>query len=124
MIRFFLFLTFAWAISTGIAADITQPPEYYEQKSNIKNGDSDVFFISKYGRPKHELIKPRYKFVGIYYNGIEDTYRSTNPKFREVLIKELFWNFNDDLNLTCWFHYKDGKWIAIAYVFWPPGAQF
>ncbi|HGX7938047.1 TPA: hypothetical protein ACJIA1_003731, partial [Shigella flexneri] len=29
-----------------------------------------------------------------------------------------------DLNLTCWFHYKDGQWRVITYIFWPPGARF
>ncbi|MGE2782689.1 hypothetical protein ACQHL9_23560, partial [Escherichia coli] len=23
-----------------------------------------------------------------------------------------------------WFHYKDGQWRVISYIFWPPGAKF
>jgi len=119
-----LFLMCTLIVFFVAAEEIPQTPEYYEQHSNIKNGETDTYYIRKYGVPEHNYIKPRYKFVGIYYNGIEDTYRSTNPDFREVPIKELFWNFNDDLNLTCWFHFKDGQWRVIAYVFWPPGAVF
>ncbi|EDY6685984.1 hypothetical protein GQH13_004443, partial [Salmonella enterica] len=71
-----------------------------------------------------EFINPRYKFVGEYSIGIENTYRSTNPEFRKIQIKEIFWNLNKDLNLTCFFHYKNGQWQAISYFFWPPGALF
>lgn len=124
MIRFFLFLICTLNVFYVMAEGISQPPIYYEQDSNIQNGENDAFFIHKYGYPEHEFIKPRYKFVGVYYNGIENTYRSTKPEFRDVPIKEIFWHFNDDLNLTCWFHYKDGQWKIIAYIFWPPGAEF
>ncbi|MBB8614537.1 hypothetical protein PH192_10390 [Escherichia coli] len=100
-----------------------QPP-VYEQRSYIQNGESEDFFTKKYGRPAYEFVKPRYAFVGEYSVGIENTYRSINPEFRNIPIKEAFWNLNEDLNLTCFFHYKDGQWRVISYFFWPPDAKF
>lgn len=76
-----------------------------------------IFFTKKYGRPAYEFVKPRYAFVGEYSVGIENTYRSINPEFRNIPIKEAFWNLNEDLNLTCFFHYKDGQWRVISYFF-------
>ena len=80
--------------------------------------------VYNYGQPAYEFIKSRYKFVGEYYIEIENTYRSTNPEFRNIPIKEMFWHLPGDLNLTCFFHYKDGQWRVISYFFWPPGAKF
>ncbi|HBA3814464.1 TPA: hypothetical protein J5G62_004459, partial [Escherichia coli] len=81
-------------------------------------------FMKKYGPPAHEFVRPRYKFVGEYYIGLNQTYRITDPEFQDIPIKEMFWNLQGDLNLTCWFHYKDGQWRVITYIFWPPGAKF
>ncbi|HFO6487481.1 TPA: hypothetical protein ACHKTV_004753, partial [Escherichia coli] len=41
-----------------------------------------------------------------------------------IPIKEMFWHLRGDLNLTCFFHYKDGQWRVISYFFWQPGAKF
>jgi hypothetical protein len=97
--------------------------KYYE-RNNILNGEDDSFFLSKYGVPDHEFVRPRYAFVGEYYIGLEKTYRSTNPEFSNIPIKEMFWRVHDDLNLTCWFHQQDGQWKVFSYIFWPPGAIF
>ncbi|VEA35633.1 Uncharacterised protein [Salmonella enterica subsp. enterica] len=56
--------------------------------------------------------------------GWKKTYRSTDPRYSNVPIKEMFWHLHDDLNLTCWFHYKDEQWRVFSYIFWPPGAVF
>jgi len=96
----------------------------YEQESYIQDGENESFFIKKYGAPSRIVINPRYKFVGEYHVAIENTYPSTKAEFRDIPIKEIFWHFNEKLNLTCWFHYKDGEWKVIAYLFWPPGAKF
>ncbi|BBN78556.1 hypothetical protein SHN22_004332 [Salmonella enterica subsp. enterica serovar Senftenberg] len=100
-----------------------QVTQYYE-KNNIQNGGVDASFVEKYGRPEHEFVRPRYMFVGEYYIGLEKTYRSTDPRYSNVPIKEMFWHLHDDLNLTCWFHYKDEQWRVFSYIFWPPGAVF
>lgn len=100
-----------------------QTLKYYE-RNDIRNGDDDSFFLSKYGAPDHEFVRPRYTFVGQYYIGLEKTYRSTNPEFSKIPIKEMFWRVRDDLNLTCWFHQQDGQWNVFSYIFWPPGAIF
>lgn len=119
LFRFFLlmFLTFMSCV-------IYAKPPVYEQRSYIKDGENETYFIKKYGSPTFSFVEPRYKFVGEFSVSIENTYRSTNPEFRNVPIKEMFWHFNDDLNLTCFFHYKDGQWVVISYAFWPPGANF
>lgn len=100
------------------------PEHVYLNASGMYNGVEEAVLLIKYGQPKHDFIKPRYKFVGEYYIGIESVYRSTNTRFKNIPIKELFWILNKDLNLTCWLHYKGGQWIVISYVFWPPGAKF
>ena len=92
--------------------------------SKFCDGECEDFFTKKYGRPAYEFVKPRYAVVGEYSVGIENTYRSINPEFRNIPIKEAFWNLNEDLNLTCFFHYKDGQWRVISYFFWPPDAKF
>ncbi|AJQ72884.1 hypothetical protein O2Z13_002331 [Salmonella enterica] len=100
-----------------------QATQYYE-KNNIQSGEVDASFVEKYGSPEHEFVRPRYMFVGEYYIGLEKTYRSTDPRYSNVPIKEMFWHLHDDLNLTCWFHYKDEQWRVFSYIFWPPGAVF
>jgi hypothetical protein len=102
---------------------ISQSSKYYE-KNNIKNGSSDFYYIKKYGVATHEVIAPRYEFIGEYNIGLNETYPITNQYFKNVLIKEMFWRVRDDLNLTCWFHQQDGQWIVISYIFWPPEAIF
>ncbi|AJQ99277.1 hypothetical protein F652_1288 [Enterobacteriaceae bacterium bta3-1] len=100
-------------------------PEYvYLNGNGMLDNVEDTVLLKKYGQPEHNFTKPRYKFVGEYYIGIERTYRSTNPELKNTPIKEMLWHLSDDLNLTCWLHYKDGKWIVISYVFWPPDALF
>lgn len=91
---------------------------------DVQWGDDEESLVRKYGSPEHYFINPRHDFVGIYYGGIERTYPSNNPEFKDVPIKEMFWNVNKDLNLTCWLHYKNGKWIVISRVYWPPGSKF
>ncbi|EPE8022479.1 hypothetical protein ACSN4Y_004803 [Salmonella enterica subsp. enterica serovar Montevideo] len=90
----------------------------------MQSGEVDASFVEKYGSPEHEFVRPRYMFVGEYYIGLEKTYRSTDPRYSNVPIKEMFWHLHDDLNLTCWFHYKDEQWRVFSYIFWPPGAVF
>ncbi|MCV8889726.1 hypothetical protein ODW16_11675 [Escherichia coli] len=102
---------------------VAQSTKYYEE-NDIHDGSNDLFFMKKYGPPAHEFVRPRYKFVGEYYIDLNQTYRITDPEFQDVPIKEMFWNLQGDLNLTCWFHYKDGQWRVITYIFWPPGARF
>lgn len=104
--------------------DCASQPSTYEQESYVQNGEGETYFIKKYGPPTYDFIRPRREFIGEYYVGIENTYRSTNPDFRNIPIKEMFWHLRDDLNLTCFFHYKDGQWRVISYFFWPPGAKF
>jgi hypothetical protein len=100
-------------------------PEYVYLNGNGILDDAEYnTLLKRYGQPKHDLVKPRHKFVGEYYIGIENKYPSTNPEFKNIPIKEMFWNINPDLNLTCWLHHKNGKWTVITYVFWGPGAQF
>lgn len=101
----------------------SQESKYYEQ-NDIKNGDNDLYFIKKYGVATYEFIAPRYKFIGEYNIGLNQTYPMTNLKFKNYPIKEMFWHVRDDLNLTCWFHQQDGQWKVISYIFWPPGAIF
>ncbi|MCP1694016.1 hypothetical protein J2T26_003903 [Citrobacter farmeri] len=100
------------------------PEHAYLNASGMYNGVQETVLLKKYSKPEREYIKPRYEFVGEYYVGIESVYRSTNPEFRKVPIKEMFWHLKVDLNLTCWLHYKNGQWIVISYVFWPPGTLF
>lgn len=102
---------------------LVQPPVYYEE-NNIKDGNNDIFFVKKYGVPEREFILSRYKFIGEFNVGLENTYRSTNPDFSQIPIKQMFWHLRDNLNLTCWFDYKDGQWKVISYIFWPPKAKF
>ncbi|WP_318371745.1 hypothetical protein [Enterobacter sp.] len=102
---------------------ISQSTQYYEE-NDIHDGESDIYYVKKYGVPVHEFIKPRYEFSGEYYIGLNQTYRITNPEVKDVPIKEILWQVRNDLNLTCWFHYKDGQWKVISYIFWPPGAVF
>ena len=104
----------------------TSPPnyEYYHNRNEVHKGDSDEFLVGKYGEPERQIIRPRHVFVGVYYEGLEQIYPSRNPEFKNVPIKEMFWHLKDDLNLTCWLHYKDGQWVVILYFFWPPGAEF
>lgn len=118
-----LSIVYAMIMNVFEPSVIIQSTTYYEE-NNIHNGESDILFIGKYGEPTHEMIKPRYEFTGEYYVGLNQTYRITNPDFKDIPIKEMFWHLRDDLNLTCWFHYKDGQWKVISYIFWPPGAVF
>lgn len=74
-----------------------------------------ILIFTKYGIPAYEHIKPRHKFIGEYNVGLNQTYPITDPKLKDVLIKEVLWHLEDDLNLTCWFHYKDGQWSVISY---------
>lgn len=117
--------SFIYAMTTIFSQPsvIAQSSKYYEE-NDIHNGESDLFYVGKYGPPAHEFIKPRYKFSGEYNIGLNQTYRITNPEFKNVPIKEMLWHLRGDLNLTCWFHYKDGEWKVISYIFWPPGAKF
>ncbi len=120
-----IFLSIAYVVPVNALTPSTtiQPTKYYEE-NNIKNGDSDTYFLQKYGIPAYEHIKPRHKFIGEYNVGLNQTYPITDPKLKDVPIKEVLWHLEDDLNLTCWFHYKDGQWSVISYFFWPPGAMF
>lgn len=127
MIRSFIFLFLMWDVMAICVAQVPESPpnlEYYNNRNEIHRGNSEGFLVEKYGNPEHQFIKPRHDFVGIYYKGIERTYPSKNPEFKNIPIKEMFWHIRNDLNLTCWFHYKDGEWVVISYSFWPPGAEF
>ncbi|EQV94454.1 hypothetical protein G893_00826 [Escherichia coli KOEGE 71 (186a)] len=123
IIVFFLSINYVITANVFEPSVVSQSPRYYEE-NDIQNGNNDAFFVEKYGPPVHEFMKPRYKFAGEYYIGLNQTYRITNPEFKDIPIKEMFWNLQEDLNLTCWFHYKDGQWRVISYIFWPPGAKF
>ncbi|EEC0297121.1 hypothetical protein YV76_004630 [Salmonella enterica subsp. enterica] len=126
MKRNFIILFLMWGVSICVAQTSESPPdfEYYHHRNEVRRGDSEEFLVGKYGKPEHQFIKPRRDFVGVYYEGIELTYPSRNPEFKNIPIKEMFWHLKSDLNLTCWLHYKDGQWIVISYAFWPPGAVF
>ncbi|EYD88007.1 hypothetical protein AC26_0277 [Escherichia coli 1-176-05_S3_C2] len=100
------------------------PEHAYLNASGVYNGVEENVLLNNYGKPEHEFIKPRYKLVGEYYIEIENIYRSTNPEFKNIPIKEMFWHLRQDLNLTCFFHYKDGQWRVIFFFFLSPGAKF
>lgn len=122
---YFLFVIFG-QIST-CAAQTSEFPlnfEYYNNRNEVHKNDSEEFLVKQYGKPDHQITKPRHYFLGVYYESIEKTYPSRISKFKNIPIKEMFWNLKGDLNLTCWLHYKDGQWVVISYVFWPPGADF
>ena len=123
MNRFILQLMLSFIVAITSGESFAQPP-VYEQRSYVQNGESEDFFTKKYGRPAYEFVKPRYAFVGEYSVGIENTYRSINPEFRNIPIKEAFRKLKDDLNLPCFFQYQDGQWRVISYFFWPPHAKF
>ncbi|EBW6663756.1 hypothetical protein [Citrobacter farmeri] len=120
-----VFLSLIYAVTVNIfePSVISQSTKYYEE-NDIKNGGSDASYIQKYGIPTRVFIRPRHEFVGEYNIGLNQTYPITSKKFENIPIKEIFWHLREDLNLTCWFHYKDGQWRVISYIFWPPGAKF
>lgn len=125
MNRVLLVVFFIFSLGALTTSSMASVPEYvYLNGNGMLDNVEDTVLLKKYGQPEHNFTKPRYKFVGEYYIGIEGTYRSTNPELKNTPIKEMLWHLSDDLNLTCWLHYKNGKWIVISYVFWPPDALF
>jgi len=52
----------------------------------------ETVLIKKYNRSEHAFVNPRYKFIGGYYNGVENIYRSANPDFNNIPFKEIFWH--------------------------------
>lgn len=120
MIRKIFILIFTLLMISVTTTGVTSDMPY----NDVRWGDDEKYLVNKYGSPEHEFIVPRHDLVGIYYSGIERTYPSKNPEFSQIPIKEMFWHVHDDLNLTCWLHSEDGKWVVISYVFWPPDAKF
>lgn len=123
----FIFFFLVWSVTSVCISHTFESPlnfEYYNNRNEVKLGDSESILVGEYGNPEHQFINPRHKFVGVYYRGIERIYPSKNPEYKDIPIKEMFWHLKDDLSLTCWLHYKDGEWVVISYVFWPPGAVF
>ena len=85
----------------GAKNSMSDIPGYaYLNASGVYNGVEENVLLNNYGQPAYEFIKPRYKLVGEYYIEIENVYRSTNPEFRNIPIKEMFC-ICGDLNLTC-----------------------
>ncbi|WP_371328698.1 hypothetical protein [Hafnia sp. HMSC23F03] len=125
MNRMHLIIVFIFLLGGLTISSMARIPEHvYLNESGMLKGVEDNILLKEYGQPEHQFIKPRYKFVGEYYIDIENTYRSTNPELKNIPIKEMFWHINSNLNLTCWFHYKDRKWTVISYIFWEPGTLF
>lgn len=106
MNRVLLIVFFIFSLGALTTSSMASVPEYvYLNGNGMPDNVEDTVLLKKYGQPEHNFTKPR-------------------PELKNTPIKEMLWHLSDDLNLTCWLHYKDGKWIVISYVFWPPDALF
>ena len=80
-------------------------------------GSTPARVQARFGRPVSQESFRVEERQGEFYGAIANTYPTTDPKNRNVLLEEWTWA-SDDCFLTVWFHRPHGTWQVLYDFFW------